>query len=83
MSSERKIDPKKIHLKIEDITFGNECMTVAWSSDIGFGEYIIYLDEKKLCGYSECMDRGEDKEFLAEVLKKTSEYIRKNITITG
>ena len=56
--------------------------TIFWSSDIGFGEYDIYQEtgkEEKICGYSECMDCHEDKEFITALLQE----LVKKIEIVG
>lgn len=53
--------------------------TIEWSGNIGFGEYIVYQEDGKWKGYSECMDEGEDKEFLRYLLDKFVE----NIEIAG
>lgn len=46
-------------------------ITIEWSSTIGFGEYTLYKEsgDEKWYGDSECMDRGEDKEFIKELLR--------------
>ena len=64
--------------------------TIAWSSKIGFGEYTIYRESlaydknyytteecpaEEWFGDSECMDKGEDKEFLSELMRLFIEKI--------
>lgn len=85
-TSNRKIDVKNIHLQIDSIKgYHNDThtgFTIFWSSDIGFGEYDIYQEndkEEKICGYSECMDCDEDKEFLSALLQE----LVKKIEIVG
>ena len=83
----RRHDPTQINLKVDDVRWftsnqGNYVlMDISWSSDIGFGMYTIKRDENGLKGYSECMDKGEDKAFLAELLLKARKYILEKITI--
>ena len=53
----------------------NGVIGIDWSANIGFGRYELVLgDDGMLHAYTECMDRGEDKEFtkaiLAELVKK-------------
>ena len=57
--------------------FSNENFNVkgivfSWESNIGFGEYTVYLnlDDGKWYGQSECMDHKEDKWFLKKILDK-------------
>ena len=79
----RKIDVKDIDLQLDETdVFVNKELEVAginlmWSAKIGFGEYWLryYPEEKKWTAYSECMDRGDDKEFLRELLNKLVDQI--------
>ena len=53
----------------------NGVIIIEWSSNIGWGRYDLVLgDDGILHAYTECMDRGEDKEFtkaiLAELVNK-------------
>ena len=53
----------------------NGVIGIEWSANIGWGRYELVLSEDgMLHAYTECMDRGEDKEFtksiLAELVKK-------------
>ena len=73
---------KKIeNLQIDDIRIRqhevcpNGVIIIEWSSNIGWGRYDLALgDDGMLHAYTECMDRGEDKEFtkaiLAELVNK-------------
>lgn len=74
----RKHNVKEINLQIRGIIpFSNERhlgILIEWISDIGWGEYAIYsktltTGEVIWEADSECMDRGEDKEFLEELLR--------------
>lgn len=49
-----------------------------WSGNIGWGEYTIYREHysDEWIAESECMDRGEDKDFLRELLKQFADKIK-------
>ena len=70
------------HLYKLDYPFVNKkhCgFILEWSGNIGFGEYIIYLDAKndeEWYGDSECMDKSDDKWFLELLMK---DFINKTI----
>lgn len=72
---EKQFEVNSINLKIIDLMpFTNEMYTgfdITWGSDIGFGHYTIYqsLDTGKWYGDSEYMDKGEDKDFIRELMK--------------
>lgn len=72
---DRRHNVKEIGLEIDEFEpFKNEKYSgfrICWSSAIGFGEYTVYksADGDKWCGESECMDRGEDKEFISELMR--------------
>ena len=69
----RKHNVKEIHLQIDKVKpFVSEVysgLTIVWSSDIGWGEYTLYTSEDKWYADSEYMDRGEDKEFISELMR--------------
>ena len=71
----RKHDPTKINLEIDNVEmFSSESvegMVIAWSSDIGFGEYTLYKypNENVWHGSSEYMDIDDDKSFLSELMR--------------
>lgn len=69
----RKHSVKDIHLQIDDFEpFVNEeyqGFTINWSSDIGWGEYVVYKSGNKWCADSETMDVNEDKEFISELMR--------------
>lgn len=73
MSRKHKVN--EIHLQIDEvIPFKNEMcagLIINWSSDLGFGQYTIYKQNgaEEWVADSECMDRGDDKEFITELLK--------------
>ena len=49
---------------------------IEWSANIGFGRYELILgDDGMLHAYTECLDRGEDKEFTKAILEKLVEKI--------
>lgn len=50
--------------------FKNGGIGVYWSSDIGFGEFVLkWGDDGKLHANTEFLDRGEDKRFTEAILK--------------
>ena len=54
----------------------NGVIGIEWSANIGFGRYELVLgDDGMLHAYTECMDRGEDKEFTNAILEKLVEKI--------
>ena len=63
---------------IDDVEFefygntdGIDLIILVWSGNIGFGEYSLYKEKDgQWRGDSECMDRGEDKEFIRLLLDK-------------
>jgi hypothetical protein len=74
----RKIE----NLTIDDIRIRqhevcpNGVIIIEWSANIGFGRYDLVLgDDGILHAYTECMDRGEDKEFTKMILDKLAEKI--------
>lgn len=77
----RKHDVNKINLEINEIygsRYANEtsAFTIKWSSDLGFGIYEIYIDEKgNIIGHSETMDSNEDKSFLKKLFELLTEKI--------
>lgn len=86
----RRINVDEINLTIDDIEFWspheyNEGgMRIYWSSSIGFGEYDIVKQKNnkenenklRINGYSECMDREDDKEFTNKLLSLISEKLK-------
>lgn len=78
-------NPSEINLSVRSMTpFSNEKFNgirIEWDSDIGFGEYTIYRETGTDQWYadSECMDSGENKEFLRELLK----LIADNVIVNG
>lgn len=72
----RKHDVNKINLQVNDVGFFKNGMAILWSSDIGFGEYIITKEEGgELIGLSECMDSQEDKAFVKKLLELLAEKL--------
>ena len=61
-----------------------QCLVFEWSCNLGCGQYTLYFDHKdltvedgledcvltKVTADSECMDKGEDKEFLKALMEK-------------
>ncbi len=70
----RKHNPKEINLQLDSVVpVANERGTgivIYWNSDIGFGQYTLYHEKGQ--GWradAECMDKGEDKAFLEELMR--------------
>ena len=61
-----------------------QCLVFEWVCNLGFGQYTLYFDHNnltvengledcvltKVTADSECMDKGEDKEFLKALMEK-------------
>ena len=61
-----------------------QCLVFEWGCNLGFGQYTLYFNHKdvtvedgpedymltKVTADSECMDKGEDKEFLKALMEK-------------
>ena len=77
----RVIKSDEIHLAVDGVeAFSNDRFhgfVIAWSSDVGFGEYTVYRkkDSQEWLGDSEHMDCGNNKEFLKELLRLFVEKI--------
>lgn len=77
----RKKKVREINLSVHSmVPFSNEKfegIRIEWDSDIGFGGYGIYRETGTEQWYadSECMDSGEDKEFLRELLKLIADSV--------
>lgn len=70
----RKHPVDTINLKIIGIhpfylTDGNNGFVIEWDSDIGFGQYIIYITPNGFVADSEHMDSNEDKDFIKELMR--------------
>ena len=67
---------RKHNIKVDGLQGFSNGFVIQWCGDIGFGENTIYVDgDGKLKGDSECMDRGEDKEFLEQLFRNIIEQI--------
>lgn len=83
----RKNDINKINISIDDIEISppyvdgetvihKGCIRIYWSSDIGFGQYDLYINKNnELCGDSEYMDSQEDKDFIGKLLELLKEKL--------
>ena len=77
----KKFNVNEINLEIEEIIpFCNtefSGVSFDWSSDIGFGEYVVYREHNsdKWVARSEYMDFNDDKDFLKKLLEKFVEMI--------
>ena len=66
-----------------------QCLVFEWGCNLGFGQYTLYFNHKdvtvedgledyvltKVTADSECMDKGEDKEFLKALLEKMIDMV--------
>lgn len=66
-----------------------QCLVFEWSCNLGFGQYTLYFDHNnltvedgledcvltKVTADSECMDKGEDKEFLKALMEKLIDMV--------
>ena len=48
---------------------------IQWAGNIGWGDYAIYEKDGKIVGDSECMDAGDDKEFLRLLLNDLADKV--------
>lgn len=69
---------KKSDIQIYDVeafstkndTYPHGVVVVNWDSNIGFGEWKMYFDEKGIPHiYTECMDDEHDKSFSKKILQ--------------
>lgn len=60
------------------------CIRLFWYGDIGFGQYDLVIESEvspegkfnlKVVGYSECLDKGDDKGFLEKLLASLVEQV--------
>lgn len=77
----RKHPVDTINLKIIGIhpfypTDGNNGFVIEWDSDIGFGQYIIYITPNGFIADSEHMDSNEDKDFIKELMRLFVEELK-------
>ena len=59
---------KNHEIEITAIGGSEDGIVIWWQGNNGFGSYTIATDGNKFLGLSECMDKGEHKDFLKEVL---------------
>jgi len=73
----RKFDVNEINLAIEEVKIQKDTIIISWSSEIGFGEYVIRCseDHQKFFAESECMDKDKDKSFGTKLLELWMEQI--------
>jgi hypothetical protein len=65
----RKNNVDEINLEVRNIiTHSSGGIRIEWNSDLGFGQYDLQVRDGRLVADSECMDQGEDKEFLRKLL---------------
>lgn len=66
---------KDYELTIDKININGHWINIYWSSNIGFGEYILYIDNDRLCAQTEHMDSNNDKHFTKQIFNKLIEMI--------
>ena len=66
---------KDYELTIDKVNINGHWMNIHWSSNIGFGEYTLYINNGKLCAQTECMDSNDDKQFTKQLFNKLIEMI--------
>lgn len=62
-----------------DLEADSDHICISWTGDIGWGEYNLYFRDGSWYADSECMDSGDDKEFLMVLLRKFVE----DVTVEG
>ena len=56
-------------IQINQVEINDGTIIIRWAKENkGFGEYVVSVEDDRIVGYSECMDRGDDKSFLVELL---------------
>lgn len=66
---------KKHDVEVTDVYVAENIVSIAWQGSTGFGTYDLVFKDDKIYGYSECMDKGDDKSFLKEVLNVLVEKV--------
>ena len=59
---------KDYEIEITNISGNGGTISIDWQGTNGWGIYTIEIRDGKLVGLSECMDKGENKDFLKQVL---------------
>ena len=79
----KNYDVNEINLKVCDVIPIHGGIILRWTSSLGFGEYTTFTSDlkdeegdRKWVAMSECMDRGEDKEFGKKLLDLWMEQIQ-------
>jgi hypothetical protein len=71
----RKNNVNNINLKIDKVIIKNDAIRLEWSSDIGYGQYDIHINDGAMIGLSETMDSDEDKDFLKKLFSLWADKI--------
>lgn len=66
---------RKHDVEVSDIYVAENIVSIAWQGNTGFGTYDLVFKDDKVYGYSEYMDKGDDKSFLKEVLNALAEKV--------
>ena len=62
-------------IEVTDVYVIKDFMRIYWSGNIGFGTYDLCFENGEIRACSECMDKGDDKSFLKEVLNALAEKV--------
>lgn len=65
----RKHDINDINLNVSGFDPIKDGLRIYWDSNIGFGQYDIWVEDDKIYGESECMDSQNDKGFIRKLLE--------------
>ena len=74
-ASERSIAMSKHDIEVTDVYVSKDFIRIYWAGNTGFGTYDLCFENGEICGYSERMDKGDDKSFLKEVLNALAEKV--------
>ncbi len=66
---------RKHDVEVTDVYVAKDIVSISWLGNTGFGTYDLDFKDDKIYGYSECMDKGDDKSFLKEVLNALAEKV--------
>ena len=65
----------KHNIEVTDVCVIKDFMRIYWTGNTGFGTYDLRFENGEIRAYSECMDKGDDKSFLKEVLNALAEKV--------
>lgn len=71
----RKHDVNDINLNVSGFDPIKDGLRIYWGSNIGFGQYDIWIEDGKVCGDSECMDSQDDKDFIRKLFELVADQM--------